>query len=101
MSSTAAIVSRETLVEVLKRYPVLAGVSPEDLKPATGGLINETFLISERYVLQRLHPIFGCLVNDDISELGDVLRHKGVAVPAVIPAFGAYSPTFRVERFIS
>jgi hypothetical protein len=87
MSSTAAIVSRETLVEVLKRFPVLTGVAPEDLKPATGGLINETFLIAERYVLQRLHPIFGCLVNNDISELGDVLRRKGVAVPAVIPAF--------------
>lgn len=54
--------------------------------PLPGGLINDTFLLGEGYVLQRLHRIFRPEVNEDIAALTPVLRQRGVPVPLLVPA---------------
>lgn len=73
----------ETLKHVMASYGCLRGVRAQDLRVAEGGLINETFLIGQDHVLQRLHPIFGPGVNDDINAVGGLLRRCGVSVPEV------------------
>jgi Ser/Thr protein kinase RdoA (MazF antagonist) len=50
-----------------------------------GGLINDTFCVGDRYILQRLHPIFRPEVNTDIAALTPTLRAHGVPVPALLP----------------
>ena len=61
--------------------------SPQSLpvSPLGGGLINDTYRLGEHHVLQRLHPIFGAAVNDDIAALTPILRANGVPVPTLCP----------------
>lgn len=54
--------------------------------PLPGGLINDTFLLGDRHVLQRLHRIFRPEVNEDIAALTPILRGRGVPVPLLVPA---------------
>lgn len=54
--------------------------------PLSGGLINHTLAVGERYILQRLHPIFAAEVNLDIAALLPVLAQGGVPVPQIINA---------------
>ena len=66
-----------------------AGLQPAETLPVarlSGGLINDTFALGRRFVLQRLHPIFRPEVNLDIAALTPVLAAAGVPVPQIIPA---------------
>lgn len=55
-------------------------------KPLSGGLINDTYTLGSRHILQRLHSIFGAAVNEDIATLTAILRARGVQVPTLSPA---------------
>ena len=75
------------LEAVLEAWPeVLADYTAEGGAPAPGGLINATWLVGPRWVVQRLHPIFAGEVCLDIAALGGRLAAAGVAVPALVPA---------------
>lgn len=83
---------------LLAAWPALddgAGpVSPASLTqvPIAHGLINQTWALGRRYVLQRLHPIFRPEVNDDIAALVPHLTAGGVPVPRLVAtADGAWS----------
>ena len=85
MSANQPHISTETLERVMESFECLEGVSASELRKANGGLINETFVVGERAVLQRLHPIFGGPVNEDIHALGTIARERGVTLPEVLP----------------
>jgi Ser/Thr protein kinase RdoA (MazF antagonist) len=53
-----------------------------------GGLINDTFTVGDRYILQRLHKVFRPEVNEDIAGLTPHLRGGGVPVPTLLPTSG-------------
>ena len=59
---------------------------PEHCAPISGGLINDTFDVDGRYVLQRVSPIFGAAVNTDIASLVPDLQRGGVCVPSLYRA---------------
>lgn len=54
------------------------------------GLINETFLVTvdpeQKFVLQRMNPLFSPEVNHDINVLTRHLQLKGAATPRLLPA---------------
>ncbi len=64
--------------------PVPAADLP--VETLAGGLINATFALGQRHVLQRLHPIFAPAVNSDIAALLPELRAGGVPVPELVPS---------------
>lgn len=76
---------------VLNGFGAFEGLSEADalskLTPITDGLINATwkFQAEPALILQRLHPIFGAAVNEDIAALVPHLRAGGVPVPDVVP----------------
>ncbi len=59
-----------------------------DVRPFGSGLINTTFLVhtdgQADLVVQRLHPIFGPQVNDDIEAVTAHLRTKGLLTPSLV-----------------
>ena len=55
------------------------------LRRSSDGLINDTFFVGDRFVLQRLHPVFRAEVNEDIAALTPVLARAGVPVPEIVP----------------
>lgn len=74
--------------------PVLAafGAPGATLRPLGAGLINQTFVAEGpphgRFVLQRLHPIFGPEVNDDIDAVTRHLAARGLVTPRIIRTTG-------------
>ncbi len=54
------------------------------VEPLAGGLINATYALGRRFILQRLHPIFAPAVNADIAALLPELRAGGVPVPQLV-----------------
>lgn len=71
------------MLNAIKRLLVQGYQLPEPLQcvPVNVGLINQTFDIDGVWILQRVNPIFGAAVNEDIAELTEVLRKHGVPVP--------------------
>ena len=74
----------------------LLGALPDDKVPAAlvtplgAGLINQTFLVDTaalgwerpvRAVLQRVNPLFGLAVNDDIAAITHHLHERALATP--------------------
>ena len=47
----------------------------------SGGLINDTYDGDGIWIVQRVNPIFGAGVNDDIAALVPLLQSKGIPVP--------------------
>jgi Ser/Thr protein kinase RdoA (MazF antagonist) len=88
-------------LEVLAAYGTVFGVdlgglvragSAGLLRPLGDGLINETFLVAAetpggglRLVLQRVNPIFGPLVHEDIDAVTRHLARKGLVTPRLVP----------------
>ena len=59
-----------------------------ELTPITLGHINETYSVQsgkERYVLQRLNPIFEAVVHKDIDAITRHLAHKQILTPLLVP----------------
>ena len=88
MSVADAELSESLLTRVLGSFECLDGVSVSDLSTSDSGLINRTYIIGQRYVLQRLHPIFGAEVNDDIHAIGELARARGLELPHILPSRG-------------
>jgi Ser/Thr protein kinase RdoA (MazF antagonist) len=69
------------------------GWSAAEIEPLSGGLINATFRVSIEgapiAVVQRLHPVFGARVNDDLDAVTTHLAAKGLPTPRLIRAAGA------------
>jgi Ser/Thr protein kinase RdoA (MazF antagonist) len=60
---------------------------PTTASPLPGGLINLTFYIEAprgRFVLQRLHSIFGPEVNEDIEAVTAHLAARGLVTPRLV-----------------
>lgn len=65
------------------------GFTGASLTPITIGLINLTFQVDrqgERFILQRLHPAFSGVVNDDIDALTRHLVRRGMPTPTLLRA---------------
>lgn len=69
----------------LARY----GLAAAQLEPITVGLINQTWRVDapggERWVLQRVNPIFTAAVNQDIEAITARLAEHGVLTPRLVP----------------
>jgi Ser/Thr protein kinase RdoA (MazF antagonist) len=64
------------------------GLERRAVTPVSDGLINDTFMVGRRHVLQRLHPVFGAEVNLDIAALCRPLLAAGLVVPELCPTRG-------------
>lgn len=70
--------------DVLRHWPELSGGT---VAPFGNGLINGTFLVESRgrrAVLQRLHPVFDGVVNEDIDAVTSHLEAKGLVTPRIV-----------------
>lgn len=73
-------------VRALAEYDVVDRAQAQ-VQPLGGGLINETFLVQageNRYVLQRVSPIFGRSVHEDIEAVTAHLAAKGLVTPRLL-----------------
>ena len=66
------------------------GLEPKTIARVPQGLINLTLDVvctdGRRFVLQRLHRVFGPEVNDNIASVAAHLRSHGLTTPDVVPA---------------
>ncbi|MFN0252074.1 MAG: phosphotransferase enzyme family protein [Kofleriaceae bacterium] len=64
------------------------GWSTAEIEPLAGGLINATFRVSlggePHAVVQRLHPIFGARVNEDLDAVTAHVAAKGLPTPRLV-----------------
>jgi Ser/Thr protein kinase RdoA (MazF antagonist) len=64
------------------------GIEAERVEPLGEGLINRTFLArsrrGEEFVLQRVNPMFGQEVHDDIEAITAHVAGKGLRVPRLV-----------------
>lgn len=70
--------------EAARAFPL----TQPQLAPITLGHINETYTVhagDERFVLQRLNPIFDARVHEDIDAITRHLEHKGLVTPRLVP----------------
>lgn len=82
----------------LRHYRELEGIAlssfwdhPTLIVPLGDGLINDTFLVevphgqdSYRAVLQRVNPLFGIAVHQDIEAITRHLQHRGLVTPILL-----------------
>ncbi|MGM0598039.1 MAG: phosphotransferase enzyme family protein [Myxococcota bacterium] len=70
-----------------KNYPFLNGKFVT--VPLKGGLINDTWLLelsdSQKYILQRVSPLFPPEVNIDIARLTDFLKVNNINTISILP----------------
>jgi len=66
------------------------GIDAAEVSPLGTGLINQTFLIratdNNRFVLQRLNPVFSPAINTDIDAVTRQLAAAGHPTPRLVPA---------------
>lgn len=78
-----------SLIGVPMQPPLSAWPSFEGLEtaPLAGGLINDSFVLGDppAAVLQRLHPVFGPSVHEDIAAVTAHLDAAGMVTPRLIP----------------
>ena len=60
------------------------GFTGATVEGLSGGLINATYAIRGVAVIQRLHPIFGAAVNDDLDAVTTHLAARGMTTPRLI-----------------
>ncbi len=65
------------------------GIATVSLKPLGEGLINQTWLLTaahqQRFVLQKVNPVFPAAVNTDIDVVVRRLADAGLETPFVLP----------------
>jgi Ser/Thr protein kinase RdoA (MazF antagonist) len=64
-----------------------AGLENATIAPLGRGLINQTFLVTtddDRFVLQRLAPIFAAEINHNIAAVTDALAAAGLPTPQLL-----------------
>ena len=95
--------------QVLPGFPGLAGATVSRLG---NGLINQTYLVerdAERFVLQRLAPIFPPAINENILAVTTTLARAGLVTPRLLPArdghacleLGAEHGVWRLQTFVA
>jgi Ser/Thr protein kinase RdoA (MazF antagonist) len=95
--------------QVLPGYPDLTRAH---IAPLGNGLINQTFLVErgrERFVLQRLAPIFPPDINENIAAVTDALARAGLPTPRLLPTrtghlcldLGADAGVWRLQTFVA
>jgi Ser/Thr protein kinase RdoA (MazF antagonist) len=65
-----------------------AGLATASVRPLGNGLINQTFLVatsSQRFVLQRMAPIFAAEINNNIAAVTRALTKAGLVTPMLLP----------------
>lgn len=71
--------------EIEAAWDELPGAS---VLPIPGGLINQTYRVErggQRWILQRLHTIYGPPLHDDIEAVTRHLVARGLATPLLVP----------------
>lgn len=74
----------ESAQRALREFP---GLDHATVAPLDGGLINHTYLVqagAEKYILQRVHPVFGPAVHLDIEAVTQHLNRKGMPTPLLV-----------------
>jgi Ser/Thr protein kinase RdoA (MazF antagonist) len=94
-------------VEVLAAW----GLSPGDVTPLAGGLINATFVAAPggapALVVQRLHPVFAPEVNLDLEAVTAHVAARGLETPRLVrardgaPWVEAGGATWRALTFVA
>ena len=69
------------IARILARFPGVPPDAADRAVTSSDGLINTTWLIDDTFVLQRVNPLFGPGVNEDIDALTKTLVAAGVPVP--------------------
>lgn len=90
LPSSPSVLASPSLVRALSAYD-LEGLTQAEVSPLGDGLINETFLVQAgavRYVLQRVSPIFGRAVHEDIEAVTAHLASKGLPTPRLLRTRG-------------
>ncbi|MGB0589177.1 MAG: phosphotransferase enzyme family protein [Myxococcota bacterium] len=72
------------LSHILGRFPEVPKEAMRRVRSTSDGLINATWLVGDRFVLQRVNPLFGAEVNEDIQALTVCLRRADVPVPRLL-----------------
>ena len=70
--------------------PAFPGLRNATVGPLGNGLINQTFLVeqhAERFVLQRLAPIFPASINENIAVVTARLASAGLTTPLLLQTF--------------
>lgn len=70
---------------VLPRYSFASAAT--SVRPFGGGLINQTYLIEDagqKYVLQKVNPIFAASVHQNIEAVTAHLEQQGMATPRLV-----------------
>lgn len=74
------------IVDALKHFE---GFENASISKLGAGLINETFLVrttlGQRYIVQKVNPIFDPAIHDNIVAVTTHLEHCGLIVPKLIP----------------
>jgi len=92
----------------LPRYPGLRGAQ---IAPLVRGLVNQTFLVNagkQRWVLQRLNPVFSAAVNHNIEAVTRRLAEVGMVTPRLVPTedgslsvdLGAQDGLWRLQTYV-
>jgi len=71
------------VVEILHQY----GILHPEITPVTTGLINHTWLITNResrYTLQRINPMFSAEIHLDIATVTTHLNDQGILTPQLV-----------------
>ena len=67
---------------ILARYPI------DTIEPITHGLLNQTYVVAtdkkQRFILQRVNPIFSRHIHADIEVVTRTLETKGIATPHLV-----------------
>ena len=85
LSSPKDLIDDPFLESVRKIFTNVYGLPvPQKYTKITDGLINQTFDIDDLFILQKVNPIFGPQVNDDIAHLTEILSKHQVPVPKLI-----------------
>lgn len=76
-----------SFINIAKQFALDAEI--KTVEPFGRGRINDTFLVTtetgERYVLQRLNPIFAPSMLEDISVLTQAMKERGFTTTELIP----------------
>jgi Ser/Thr protein kinase RdoA (MazF antagonist) len=70
---------------VLPRFPIGPRAT---ITPLSGGLINQTFLVTgddRRLILQRVNPLFPSSIHDNIQAVTTALVRRGLITPLLVP----------------
>jgi len=91
--------------------PGFVGLVGATVAPLGRGLINQTFLVErggQRFVLQRLAPIFSPVINQNIAAVTSALAAAGLTTPRLLPALdgrpwldlGGEGGVWRLQTFV-